>query len=90
MILWKSTAPTVKAAQKISPAITGDLEVDHIWPRSEGGTDAFENLAPLCTKCNRIKSDKMTMTGLQQYNRREGILLPENEVPPGNGARRKQ
>ena len=57
-----------------------DLEVDHIWPRSEGGTDAYENLTLLCPPCNRTKSDTMTITGLQQRNRREGILRPENEV----------
>ena len=43
------------------------LEVDHIWPRSEGGTDAYENLTLLCPPCNRTKSDTMTITGLQQH-----------------------
>lgn len=67
------------------------LEVDHIWPRSEGGTDAYENLTLLCPPCNRTKSDTMTITGLQQRNRREGILRPENEVhlKLGRGAKNK-
>ena len=34
------------------------LEVDHIIPRSKGGTDDFENLQTLCKKCNVGKSNK--------------------------------
>jgi hypothetical protein len=34
------------------------LEVDHIIPRSLGGTDAPENLQTLCKKCNIGKSNK--------------------------------
>ena len=34
------------------------LEVDHIIPRSAGGTDHLENLQLLCGHCNRIKGDR--------------------------------
>ncbi|MEM7066408.1 MAG: HNH endonuclease [Cyanobacteria bacterium P01_B01_bin.77] len=34
------------------------LHVDHIMPRSRGGTDAPENLQALCMKCNIGKSNK--------------------------------
>jgi 5-methylcytosine-specific restriction endonuclease McrA len=34
------------------------LEVDHIIPRSHGGTDALENLQTLCKKCNLGKSNR--------------------------------
>lgn len=36
------------------------LHVDHIIPRSKGGTDDFENLQTLCWKCNIGKSNKDT------------------------------
>ncbi len=34
------------------------LEVDHIVPRSKGGTDEMDNLQTLCKKCNIGKSNK--------------------------------
>ena len=34
------------------------LEVDHIIPRSRGGTDHMGNLQLLCSSCNRIKGDR--------------------------------
>jgi hypothetical protein len=35
------------------------LEIDHVIPRSEGGTDAPENLQVLCVDCNAGKSATM-------------------------------
>ena len=34
------------------------FEVDHIIPRSRGGTDHIDNLQLLCTHCNRTKGDR--------------------------------
>ena len=34
------------------------MEVDHILPRSKGGSDHFENLQLLCTHCNKSKGSK--------------------------------
>ena len=34
------------------------MEVDHILPRSKGGTDHRDNLQLLCSHCNRRKGDK--------------------------------
>jgi len=34
------------------------LDVDHIIPRSRGGTNKKSNLQSLCTKCNRSKGNK--------------------------------
>ncbi len=47
------------------------LEVDHIRPRSDGGSDAYDNLTLLCPPCNKEKRDRMTLTGLQAENRRQ-------------------
>ena len=32
------------------------LSVDHIIPKSEGGTDALENLRVLCLRCNQRRN----------------------------------
>ncbi len=34
------------------------FEVDHVIPRSRGGTDHIDNLQLLCGHCNRIKGDR--------------------------------
>lgn len=34
------------------------FEVDHVIPRSRGGTDHIDNLQLLCTHCNRTKGDR--------------------------------
>ena len=33
------------------------LTIDHVQPRSLGGTDALDNLAVACSVCNNIKDD---------------------------------
>jgi hypothetical protein len=37
----------------------GTLHVEHIVPRSQGGSDDPENLALSCQRCNGHKADKM-------------------------------
>ncbi|HEX9929684.1 MAG TPA: HNH endonuclease signature motif containing protein [Pyrinomonadaceae bacterium] len=52
------------------------LQVDHISPLDEGGTDDEENLWLLCGTCNRAKSnkvsvfDKVTQTKVLLFNPR--------------------
>ena len=55
------------------------LEVDHRQPKSDDGTDAYENLTLLCPPCNKEKRDRLTLTGLQEFNRKNGYLKAENE-----------
>lgn len=35
-----------------------DLTIDHIVPRSRGGTDSWENVVAACLKCNVKKGDR--------------------------------
>lgn len=41
------------------------LEVDHIFPRSQGGTDDLDNLVSLCKDCNLGKSDLLLRSMLK-------------------------
>lgn len=34
------------------------MTVDHIIPKSKGGTYDLENLNPMCSHCNNVKADK--------------------------------
>ena len=68
------------------------LEVDHVSPKSDGGTDAYDNLTLLCPPCNKEKRDRMTLTGLQDWNRRNGYWVDSNAVniSRGRGRGRKR
>jgi hypothetical protein len=37
--------------------VGGQLTVDHFQPRSQGGTDSFDNLLYCCARCNQYKLD---------------------------------
>lgn len=67
------------------------LEVDHINPRSQDGTDAYANLTLLCPPCNKEKKDRYTLIGLQQANRTNGWMKDENNLRMGRaqGKRRQ-
>jgi hypothetical protein len=45
------------------------LEVDHVVPKSKGGTNSFDNFVTACQPCNRGKRD------------REGVLPPTGKKP---------
>lgn len=38
-----------------------DFEIDHLFPRSWGGTDNLENLVAACQRCNRRKKNRLFM-----------------------------
>lgn len=51
------------------------LELDHSRPRSDGGEDHIGNRVLLCSPCNRIKSNKLTLSGLQDHNIKSGRMM---------------
>ena len=51
------------------------LEVDHKMPKSEGGTNEYDNLVLLCSPCNRRKAQFLTLAGIRRLNRQEDRML---------------
>lgn len=51
----------------------GKLTAEHIFPRSKGGNDSFDNIAYACKSCNSSKGDKDII--LWMYDK-------QNLVPP--------
>ena len=49
-----------------------DLTIDHVVPRSRGGTDHLENLQLLCAACNSIKGDREMAFLMARLKEREG------------------
>ena len=47
------------------------LHLDHIIPKSGGGTNHIDNRALLCQPCNSMKSNTMSLEGLRRKNKRE-------------------
>ena len=56
------------------PPYEDHLEVDHMEPRSLGGTDEIENRELLCGPCNKLKSNKLTLTELQEQRIEDGSM----------------
>ena len=50
------------------------LELDHIVPRADGGVNHVSNRILLCGPCNRAKSHRLTLSGLQELNRKSGWM----------------
>lgn len=69
------------------------LEVDHVTPRSEGGTDEPTNLVTSCFECNRGKGATLLETiTLDTDLHEQAILIAEREmqIKEYNEARRRQ
>ena len=47
--------------------------------RLDGGSDRYDNLTLLCPPCKKEKRDRLILSGLQDWNRKTGYLLTDNE-----------
>lgn len=45
---------------------TGEaITADHIVPRSQGGSDEYENLAAICGPCHKVKTEQERQQGMR-------------------------
>ena len=51
------------------------LDIDHIKPRADKGSDNMRNLCLLCPPCNRRKSHIWTLAQLRESNRRHKKMI---------------
>lgn len=56
------------------------MTVDHIWPKSKGGSNSVSNLQPMCYVCNRKKGNKLTkqdkVAGRRKRRKPEKVVDP--------------
>ena len=50
------------------------LQLDHITPRADGGTDHISNRTLLCGPCNQAKGSTYTLSGLRKLNKKKGWM----------------
>jgi len=58
--MWKRAIRRNNIGKCVACGKSGPLEVDHILPKSRGGSDNIKNLQFLCRTCNARKSAKVT------------------------------
>ena len=56
---------------------SSDLTIDHITPRSKGGTDSWDNVVASCQRCNVKKGDRIPKEANMH-------LLRQPKVPTGH------
>lgn len=58
----------------------GGLGIDHVTPRSQGGTDDLENLVPCCGDCNSLKGvHDLEVFRIRLAFKKAGIKPPSEE-----------
>lgn len=62
---WKKQRLLVLRRDSYTCTYCGDVanEVDHVHPRSKGGTDDIDNLVACCRTCNIRKKDRVFLNG---------------------------
>ena len=67
---------------------TGAENLDHVMPRSRGGSHTWENVVAACRRCNLRKGDRtpaeadMPLRSVPQAPRRHGWVLVNLGAPP--------
>ncbi|MDE0012005.1 MAG: DNA methyltransferase [Candidatus Poribacteria bacterium] len=56
------------------------LQLDHIIPKSDGGTNHIDNRSLLCQPCNSKKSNTMSLNALRRQNDRDGHTQPNEQI----------
>ncbi|MFZ3499520.1 RNA-guided endonuclease IscB [Streptomyces sp. 5.8] len=57
------------------------LNIDHVHPRSRGGSDRISNLCTACIPCNEKKSNQLVQDFLKQSPRRLARILAQAKAP---------
>jgi 5-methylcytosine-specific restriction endonuclease McrA len=57
------------------------LNIDHVHPRSRGGSDRVSNLAPACVTCNESKGDRLVEEFLSHNPARLGEIKTQLKLP---------
>ena len=52
------------------------MHLDHQTPKSDGGADTIDNRVLICSSCNGIKSNSLTLTSLVAENEKRHYLQP--------------
>ena len=65
------------------------LELDHNTPRSDGGLNHISNRILLCGPCNKLKSNRFTLSGLRNENRKLGYMYSGNTQQPESTVRQE-
>ena len=56
------------------------LHLDHIIPKTDGGTNDIDNRSLLCQPCNSKKSNTMSLNALRRQNKRDGYTQPNPPI----------
>ncbi len=58
------------------------FELDHIRPRSDGGSNLLRNRTLLCGPCNKLKRNMYTMSWLRKENKKQRLMQNERVLAP--------
>lgn len=64
MVLWRDRGRCKYCTDELSEE---SFTVDHVMPRSRGGSNRMSNLVACCKYCNKIKGDKLITPMMKDY-----------------------